>query len=300
MHRSLVIGLGSAGTRHRSKLREIGSTVSSLSRREEPKLYSSLLSNEFRSLDYDLIVVATETSTHQAVVNGIYAANFAGTILVEKPGLVQLPDLKRPEGSKTLVAYNLRYLDVLNRVKRLIDSAGNPLRVSISATSYLPSWRVETTPRETYSEYAALGGGALFDLSHELDYSQWLFGTWKEVKAIGGRVGAVTKDADDSWKIIGSTEKCQQISIDLSLVSHLRRRECLIEFSNFAANVDLLAGRIEFSDRPPVFGDNIDSTYYKMLEDLVLRENTLLPTVSENRNTLNFIDQLRAKSVAKR
>ena len=41
--------------------------------------------------------------------------------------------------------------------------------------SYLPQWRKKNY-KKSYSSNAKLGGGVSLDLSHEIDYIQWIFG----------------------------------------------------------------------------------------------------------------------------
>ena len=292
-HKSLVVGLGVSGTRHQRILSELGSSADSIGRRMSPELFSKLIQGELDLSEYDLVVVATETSMHQPVLEGIARAKYSGNVLLEKPGLVDMSKASSLDGQKIFVAYNLRYLEGLVHIKKLIEEGNKPLRVGISAMSYLPLWRPSDQREHQYSRVSSLGGGALLDLSHEIDYANWIFGDWTQVLSIGGKVGEVTVDADDSWKVIGSTELCSQISLDLSLTSQLPRRECFVDFDKFSIRYDLIAGKIERSDKNVQSVNLINDTYGLMIRDLIEGNIERLPTLEKNRTTLSLIEQIR-------
>jgi predicted dehydrogenase len=294
-HNSLVIGLGSAGKRHLETLEKLGSKVSAISRRENLEAFERLIAQRSEALDYELIVVSTETSLHEAILEGVFATDYRGTVLLEKPGMA--PVVREELGPRVLVAYNLRYLGALGHLKSILDKGLKPLRITISSLSHLPSWRPKDDRPDQYSRKAGLGGGALLDLSHELDYSRWLFGDWLNFRAFGGKAGNVTIDSDDSWNIIGATKSCSQISINLSLNSHYPRRECIVEFQDFSVVVNLLTGIVDFSDRSPFVGNNISETYLTMLSDLMDGDRSQLPTLRDNQDTLRFIDKIRLEGI---
>ena len=50
------------------------------------------------------------------------------------------------------------------------------LSVRSSVGQYLPEWRKNTDYRKGVSARQDLGGGVLLELSHEIDYIQWIFG----------------------------------------------------------------------------------------------------------------------------
>lgn len=83
---------------------------------------------------------------------------------------------------RVLVGYNLRYDQSLRQFKQSLE--GKKITAArIVCESWLPDWRPGRDYRETYSAKKALGGGVLLDLSHEIDYALWFFGSVKTVKA---------------------------------------------------------------------------------------------------------------------
>src|SRR5690606_24335298 len=102
--------------------------------------------------------------------------------------------------SKIVVGYNLRFMPAANVVKDIIDS-GKLGRISTAFSEvgqYLPDWRPNTDYRKGVSAQKYLGGGALLELSHELDYMLWFFGYFEEVSAIISSSGILDIDVEDT------------------------------------------------------------------------------------------------------
>jgi len=54
---------------------------------------------------------------------------------------------------------------------------GNIYNAFVSVGQYLPDWRPSKDYKNSVSAKKSLGGGALLELSHEIDYIQWLLGS---------------------------------------------------------------------------------------------------------------------------
>lgn len=102
-------------------------------------------------------------------------------LFIEKPLSHNLDQVEQLP-PRVLVGYNLRYDQSLRRFKQSLE--GKKITAAkIVCQSWLPDWRPGRDYRETYSAKKALGGGVLLDLSHEIDYALWFFGSVKAVKA---------------------------------------------------------------------------------------------------------------------
>ena len=79
----------------------------------------------------------------------------------------------------TAVGYCLRYMPSAIKMKELLDQKkiGNIYNAFVDIGQYLPDWRPSIKYRDSVSSKLILGGGALLELSHEIDYLQWLFGS---------------------------------------------------------------------------------------------------------------------------
>lgn len=214
--RLLVVGLGSAGSRHARIGDALGYDVAALSRRGGIGV--------FRDLDEALdghrpthIVIANETSGHWPTLAQIRARGVKVPVLVEKPVSHDLPpSAERSDLAQyaTFVAYNLRFHPKVIAAKNGL-SGRQPINAAFMAGQDLNQWRPGRALADCYSARSADGGGVLRDLSHELDLATYLLGTANRVAACGGTVGPLGIAADDAWSIILQTEACQAVTISL-------------------------------------------------------------------------------------
>lgn len=80
----------------------------------------------------------------------------------------------------------------------LLQEIGKPLYARAEVGQYLPDWHPGEDYTKWYMAHADQGGGALLDLSHEIDYLQHLLcGHMKDVKGFVGKVSDLDIDSDD-------------------------------------------------------------------------------------------------------
>lgn len=202
----------------------------------------------------DLAIVATPTASHVAVA--IEAARRGIHLLVEKPvshtldGVELLRRLVSERQTVAMVGYNLRFHPGLRRLRQLLrDGAiGRPLFVQASAGQYLPDWRPGRDYRTVYSSRAELGGGVLLDLSHELDYLQWLFGPATQVSAMVDRIGRLDIDVEDTAVILARFESGVVGQVQLDYLRRPPRRYCEVIGEAGTAELDLLGQHLAVVD----------------------------------------------------
>lgn len=252
MTRALVIGFGSAGQRHARILTELGTTVGIVSRRPvtHPHLFNTM-SDALKQFAPDYIVVANETSAHYATLSTLQDNGFTKPVLVEKP-LWSSRERALPQPFANLyVGYNLRFHPVLQALRRLL--AGRPIvSAEIHCGSWLPDWRPGRDYRTTSSALRKSAGGALHDLSHELDFANWLFGPWRRVAALGGRLSPLAIETDDVAMILGEMAGCPALSISLNYVERSSRRGAVVNTYDDTLVVDLEAGTLCSATSGPI------------------------------------------------
>lgn len=240
LFKALVIGYGSIGQRHSRLLAELGCHVAVVSRRSiDFAPHYSELSQALSDWQPEYVVVAHRTSEHHQAIESLVKHGFQGRVLVEKPLFDRLSALPRHSFSLAAVAYNFRCHPLLTKLKSLLDHSAQLVTADVRVGSYLPAWRPDTNYRQSYSARRDQGGGALRDLSHELDYALWLFGSWRRLTASGGHLSHLEIDSDDSYTLLMETQRCPLVSIHMNYLDRVPRREISVNTDQHTIRVDL-------------------------------------------------------------
>ena len=186
--RVLLVGLGSIGKRHLGNLRRLLPHVklAVLRSRDGADAIAGceVVSNLEAALDFQpqVAFICSPSSYHLGVATEL--AKTGVHLFIEKPlsnnleGISEFMEIVRQANIKVMVGYNLRFCPSLIRFREIIQSEkyGRTLYVAAEVGQYLPDWRPDVDYRSTVSARSEFGGGALLELSHELDYLTWLFG----------------------------------------------------------------------------------------------------------------------------
>jgi predicted dehydrogenase len=257
--RALIIGRGSIGIRHGRVLERMGCQVSYFSRRPSGAGggYSSIQDalNQSRP---DYAVIATETAAHLGNVRELSAAGYMGPLLVEKPLFERPHPIPNSlKANSIFVGYQLRFLRAIVELRAFV--AGETcVSASLYVGQHIDTWRQGRDGHTSYSGWSVLGGGALRDLSHELDLAQWLFGSCVRISASGGRMTGVTIDSDDAWGILAEFERCPIVSLQLNYLDQPGRRRIVVVVTNRTAEIDLLSGAVKINDKMVRFEEDRD------------------------------------------
>ena len=283
----MVIGAGSIARRHIRNLRSLGpvrhlAAMTSRARSVAPDslgadaVWTSL--DEALAAAPDRVIVASPAPQHLD-----HARRFAEAgipVLIEKPlahdwssCLAHAGWLER-HAALLSVGYNLRYLESARFMKRLIgQGALNGLSsLHIEVGLYLPDWRPGTDYRTQVSSQRALGGGAILELSHEIDLLFWLMGQPQGVFCRARQSGQLHIDVEDTVDSIFVLRDGASATMHMDFLQRARVRQ----FSFICA----------------------DSTLrWDLARDSVARQTadeqqTLFTATSEDRN-LGYIAELR-------
>lgn len=261
MKKVLVVGLGSMGVRHARILSELRCAVSVVSRRpiEEYDRYPDL-GSALQQLSPDYVVIANETAAHMSTLQHLVKSGYDGMVLLEKPLAAQLGKLPEHRFRRAAVAYNLRFHPVLGALREAL-AREEVITVQVYCGQHLPDWRSGTDYRNSYSAKRELGGGALRDLSHEIDYMMWLFGGWQRLAALGGRLSGLEIDSDDCWGILVKYEHCPLATLQLNYLDRPGRREIVVNTKQHTFRADLRSATLECDGRSSSFPCQQDDTY---------------------------------------
>lgn len=261
VRRVLIVGLGSIGRRHaRIVARSApGIAVAALRHRDADVPADVRLDRCTTSLDEalawrpDAAIVASPAPHHLAVASALVDAGVH--LLVEKPfadradGVAPLLDRARARGVVIATGYNLRFVPSLRRFRALLAQGivGRVHSVRAEAGQHLASWRPGTDWRVGVSARAALGGGVLRELSHELDYLRWCFGEVASVSATLARVAFPEIDVEDTAHLVlrfrdGAPAPVAQVSLDFT--RHDATRRCIAIGTEGSLEWDGIAGTV--------------------------------------------------------
>ncbi|MDH4618265.1 gfo/Idh/MocA family oxidoreductase [Brevibacillus sp. AY1] len=259
--RALVIGFGSIGMRHARLLQELGCRVSVVSCRqiEWHTTYASI-TQALQAEDPQYVVVANKTAEHHNSLSELSKEGFAGKVLVEKPLFHDEIEMPPYFFENIFVGYNLRFHPGIQKLRDLLkEQVIHSLHVYTG--QYLPDWRPLTDYRNVYSAKKSEGGGVLRDLSHELDYVNWLTGGWKSVTAIGGHFSNLEIDSDDVYSILLQTTKCPAVSIHINYLDRCPIRHIIANTNAGTIKVDLIHNTLSVNEKTETYEVNRDFTY---------------------------------------
>lgn len=300
----LVIGYGSIGKKHAEILSRLGSTVSLVtSQAIENYLCYKTIEDAFKktNVDYDYIIIANPTYMHHITLKKISDLGFQGVILVEKPLFSQLESQDFSLPKNIYVAYNLRFHELFNYLKKLLKD-DQLISFSAQVGSYLPNWRKESDYRNSYSAKKEWGGGVLRDLSHELDYVLLLCGACIEVTAMGGHLSALDINSDDIYSILMRCKQCPQVNIQLDYLNKIPMRQIIIQTKNqHSINIDLISGKLILNGEIKFQVDAaIQKTYIKQHELLLKQDFTDFCDYTQGIAVVKLIETIEQASIQKK
>lgn len=230
----LIIGNGEIGNRHFKIIKKHNKylnikKVSSRFFNSNSKKFT--LDKEFKP---KIIVLANPASLHLKNLKNL--SHLDSYYFIEKPLTYKIfnQDLKYINKiiniNKIYVGYNLRFLNSLIKLKKLLTQKiiGDVRIIKINVGYYLPKWRKKIKYINSVTAQKKLSGGLLFELSHEFDYLLWLFGNIEKFKSIKDKISDLKIDIEDSHFIIGKINKNILFSINFDLLNHAKTRTCEI------------------------------------------------------------------------
>ena len=213
-----VIGTGSIGKRHLKTL----SAIKSSEKIDEIRCYDKSPERVNEAIqkienvtpckklaeavnDVDIVFLCVPTSLHYAVWSDIkQIGDFH--YFIEKPlshsyeNCDEMIFHHNRSGKHAMVGYMLRLHPLLLRAREIIQNKtilGRMLSVRSECGFYLPFWHPWEDYRDFYMSWKTGGGGALLDISHEIDYLMWLFGDISHVQGYSLTISDLEITSDD-------------------------------------------------------------------------------------------------------
>ena len=259
--RILLVGFGSIGRRHLANLRTLLPAAQIAVWRHAPPVAgpediagaSCVLYDQRAALDFraDAAILANPAPFHLPVA-AVLAAHGVH-LFIEKPishtaaGVAELLADCNRRHLVVMVGYNLRFDPSLAAARRVCEEGliGKIVALRAEVGSYLPEWRPESDYRNAVSARPELGGGAVLELSHELDYMRWLGGEVTAVSARLGQLGALRIDVEDTAEITLQFRDGGIGQVHLDMIQRAATRTCRIIGTEGTVVWDGLTGAVQ-------------------------------------------------------
>jgi predicted dehydrogenase len=236
----LIVGTGSIANKHYRVASDLFPTA-------EIKAYSesgnslegiSTLSgfSEIESFMPDVAVIANTSNHH--IRAGVMLAKMGVDLLIEKPlssNMKKVRTLRRIARRKDItihVGYNLKFLPSMIHLRKILKEqvVGEIFSVRCVVGQDLTDWRPGREYQSTASASKNRGGGVLNELSHEIDYLNWLFGPPSTIFSVSGKMSRLDIDCEDSAHLLltyGQEGKRKfLVSLDMDMIRKDPTRNC--------------------------------------------------------------------------
>jgi len=215
---------------------------------------------------------------------------YKGKVLIEKPLFHNYnvnDEMLICDWGNVYVGYVLRFNSLIQTAKQWLENQVI-YSMDVYCGQYLPNWRPNVDYRRSYSANE-LGGGVVNDLSHELDYIQFLSGKWQSVVALSGHITKLEIASNDICSCLLKTEKCFFVSCHLNYWDHNNQRRCTINAEKGTMVLNFIDNHIYLNGKMTHYTEQRNEQF-KAMHEAVLRENTKNACVAqEAMQTLRLI-----------
>ncbi len=259
----IIVGLGSIGLKHLNILRDLlpKSIIMVMHHNDSnkyPKKSDGVIESPADAIIFkpDLVVISNPSSFH--LKTAMIFSSIKTNIFIEKPLSNNLKNIRdfisklRDNDTFVTIGYNLRFLSSLNKLKKIIDKQllGDIFNVTIVTGQYLPTWRKDINYTNTVSASKKLGGGVLLELSHEIDYLNWIFGDIQGVYSVNEKQSKLNLDVEDISILIfylksKTRNKKFNALVTLDFLRYAKKRECIVLCEKGTIRWDGMKGILE-------------------------------------------------------
>lgn len=202
----------------------------------------------------DAVIVATAPDSHVEIA--LDAVRLGIPVFIEKPlahdrtGIDALIAVARANNSVVEVGCQLRHHPAARFMADALREArdGPVYTFQACVGQRLDQWRPGTDYPKGFSADATRGGGALFELVHELDLALWMLGPVSALQADLSTVGDLGIQADDiaNLTLVLKSGGVGQVQLDMLSPTYRRRFEVVCR--NAVWRFDYTAGRVTRAD----------------------------------------------------
>ena len=279
--KALIVGYGVIGKKHFKIIKKlkIFKEIKICSKHYQ-KNTNNISFSEISKYNPNYVIIANESSKHFDTLKNIDKILSNSFIYIEKPITIKQINFISVNNNKIFVGYNFRFHPIIRFLKKNIKiffPKNKNIIVDIRCNSFMPDWRKRTENRKFNSELRSKSGGILFELSHELDYSSYLFGNLTNTVAVSKKVSNLKINSDDYFTGIFKSKFCENINITLSYFDKIKNRSIKIYNSECSVYADLINNFVYISRNnkltKKVFYFDRDKTFFEYHKSILANKN---------------------------
>tara|TARA_Y100000590_G_scaffold470034_1_gene661508 strand:- start:1554 stop:2435 length:882 start_codon:yes stop_codon:yes gene_type:complete len=291
--KALIIGLGSIGIKHYNLLKSLNSIkkIRILSKRKKKNL-PFIDKRYIKNYDPDYIIISNLTSEHLNTLKEINRLFINKLILVEKPLFHKFYNFNSKR-NKIFVCYNMRFHPVISYLKKYISKEKFNL-ASIQCRTNLKKWRKNIKYNKSNTSKKS-GGGALLELSHELDYLKYIFGNYDIKYSVKKKLSKLKIKSDDFFHLIGTSKKLKYFDLKVSIFDNKEERSIKLSNENNFIEADILKNRIKFFDGKKIYEKKFKklNTLNEIHKKITSKKFQNICSLSEGKKILSIVGRFK-------
>ena len=289
----LLIGLGSVGIKHYDILNNLKSikTIKVVSKQNKKGIIY-IKKRDIKEYNPDYIIISNLTSQHYKTLKYIDKLFVNKVILVEKPLFHKYFNFNSKK-NKIFVGYNMRFNPVINYLKNNSYKKRFNL-ININCGTNVKKWRKNINYHKSNTS-KKIGGGALLELSHELDYLEFLFGKYEIKYSIKKKLSNLKIKNDDFYHLIGKTKLIKYINLKVNLFDNKEERLIKLSSNNNLIEADILNNKIKIFDKKKYHEKNFKrlDTLKLVHQNIISRKFKNICTLEEGKKILRIIEKFK-------
>ncbi|MAK12088.1 MAG: hypothetical protein CMI73_00185 [Candidatus Pelagibacter sp.] len=294
----LIYGYGNIGKKHHRLLKKYtNSNIYIISARKNKNFFLPKELSKLKFVKFQLIIIVNDTNLHLPTLIKIRKYFKSTPVLVEKPLLIS--NKINHINKNIFINFNLRLHPLIKKLKTLVNK-DKFFYCNITCFSFLPTWRKKNY-KHFYSSSAKRGGGVLYDLSHEFDLMNFLFGKYKVTHSVNKKISNLSINSDDYVQAEGQFyKKSKYFNITLSYFSRIQKREIYLEGKNISIHACLLNNRITIinNKKKKILNFqkfNLETTFEDTYKCILNKKSHLLCNIDDSVFLTNIFKTIKGK-----
>lgn len=296
----LITGNGSIGKQHVKALLSLGlkPIVYTQFPGKNPNVMYVKSLNEIKRVN--VAIICSPTYRHLSDFKRITVKFKLSKVLIEKPiaastqEALEIKKISTQKGIKVYTAFDMRFISKLQYVKRNIEKLKPKIKlVKICCGQYLPEWRPESDYRKSYSSFREKGGGVDLDLTHEIDYMLWLFGSPQKIEYIKiDKISSLDISSPDYFKGIYKYNNFI-VDVELDYIRKLDRKLIIHGENKVLVELDFIKDNLIFcNEKVELMTNDIKNSLIAELREFLNDDNpTNLCALGDSIEVLKMINK---------